>query len=96
MSFRKPRTSLNFVLYFFRGKYQRVKAIEEATGCAADTNIQPPDTSNEGYVIYKSGKSKVAKPEKGILNSLQHQTKLTEQVAKVGYILFGHQLLSVL
>ncbi|XP_063937021.1 TNF receptor-associated factor homolog 1a-like isoform X2 [Daucus carota subsp. sativus] len=67
-----------------RGKYQRVKAIEEATGCAADTNIQPPDTSNEGYVIYKSGKSKVAKPEKGILNSLQHQTKLTEQVAKVG------------
>ncbi|XP_074345967.1 TNF receptor-associated factor homolog 1b-like isoform X2 [Apium graveolens] len=69
-----------------RGKYQRVKAIVEVTGCAVDTNIQPSNASSDaGHVIYKSGKGKIAKPEKAISNSLQQRTKLTEQVAKEGF-----------
>lgn len=69
-----------------------VKAIVEVTGCAVDTNIQPSNVSSDaGRVIYKPGQGKIVKPEKAISNSLQHRTKLTEQVAtKVGCILFSH------
>lgn len=71
---------------FFRGKNQKIKAVQGASGRVNDTNIQLFNVSSHArQVIDSSGICKVAELEKAVSNSLQHRI---EQVAKkVRYII---------